>query len=84
MVRFQHVRTFFDSTQSEESKYEVCAQEFYAAMRIKTYLDNALYLSSLFSDLRMFKVNDQIINDKLYRCDGFFKENILNFPLIFN
>ena len=53
-------------------------------MRIKTYLDNALYLSSLFSDLRMFKVNDQIINDKLYRCDGFFKENILNFPLIFN
>ena len=68
MVRFQHVRTFFDSTQSEESKYEVCAQEFYAAMRIKTYLDNALYLSSLLSDLSMFKVNHQIINDRLYRC----------------
>ena len=61
----------WNSTQSQESKYEVCAQEFYAAMRIKTYLDNALYLSSLLSDLSMFKVNHQIINDRLYRCTVF-------------
>ena len=33
--------------QSQESKPEVCAQEFYVAMHIKTLLDNALYLSSL-------------------------------------
>ena len=71
MVRSEHVRTFFDSTQSQQSKYEVCAQEFYAAMRIKTYLNNALYLSSLLSDLSMFKVNHQIINDRLYRCTVF-------------
>ena len=58
------MRTFFDSTQSKESKYEVCAQEFYTAKCIKTYLDNALYLSSLLSDLRMFKVSHQIINEK--------------------
>ena len=66
MVRSEHVRTFIDSTQSQQFKYQVCAQEFYAAMRIKTYLDNALYLSSLLSDLSMFKVNHQIINDRLY------------------
>ena len=30
---------------------EVGAHEFYAAMRIKTHLDNTLYLSSLWSDL---------------------------------
>ena len=71
MVRSEHVRTFFDSTQSQQSKYEVCAQEFYAAMRIKTYLNNALYLSSLLSDLSMFKDNHQIINDRLYRCTVF-------------
>ena len=29
------------------TKSEVCAHKFYAAMRIKTHLDNALYLSSL-------------------------------------
>ena len=29
----------------------VCAHEFYAATRIKTHLDNTLYLSSLWSDL---------------------------------
>ena len=31
----------------------VCTQEFCAAMHIKTPLDNALYLSSLSSDLSM-------------------------------
>ena len=39
------MRTFFDSTQSQESKSEVCAKEFSAAMHIKTPLANALYLS---------------------------------------
>ena len=53
MVQSEHVRTFFDSTQSQESKSEVCAKEFCAAMHIKTPLDNALYLSSLWSDLSM-------------------------------
>ena len=48
MVRLEHVRTLFYSTQSQESKSEV---EFYAAMRIKTHLDNTLDLSSLWSDL---------------------------------
>ena len=72
MVRSEHVRTFFHSTQSQQSKSEVCAQEFYAAMRIKTYLDNALYLSSLLSDLSIFKANHQIINDRLYMCTVFF------------
>ena len=64
MVRSEHVRTFFHSTQSQQSKSEVCAQEFYA--------DDALYLSSLLSDLSMFKVNHQIINDRLYsvHCTG--------------
>ncbi len=41
------MRTIFDSTQSQESKSEVCSHEFYAAMRIKAHLDNALYLSQL-------------------------------------
>ena len=45
------VRTFFDSTQSQESKSEVCAKEFCAAMHIEILLNNALYLSSLWSDL---------------------------------
>ena len=36
VVQSEHVRTFFHSTQSQQSKSEVCAQEFYAAMRIKT------------------------------------------------
>ena len=40
--------------QSQESKPEVCAQEFYVAMHIKTLLDNALYLSSLLSNLSMW------------------------------
>ena len=53
VVRSKHVRTCFDTTQSQESKSEVCAQEFYVAMHIKTPLDNALYLSSLWSDLSM-------------------------------
>ena len=43
------MRTFFDSTQSQDSKSEFCAQEFYVAMHIKTPFDNALYLSSLSS-----------------------------------
>ena len=52
VVRSEHVRTLFDSsTQSQESKSEVCTQEFCAAMYIKTLLDNALYLSYLWSDL---------------------------------
>ena len=51
--RSEHVRTFFDSTQSQESKSEDCIQDFYSAMHIKTLLDNALYLSSLGLDLSM-------------------------------
>ena len=47
MVRSEHVRTLFDSTQSQESKSQVCAHEFYAATRIKTHLDNTLYLSPM-------------------------------------
>ena len=47
MVRSEHVRTLFDSTQSQKSNSEVGAHEFYAAMRIKTHLDNTRYLSSL-------------------------------------
>ena len=54
VVQFEHVRTLFDSTQSQESKSEVCAHEFYAATRIKTHLDNTLYLSSLWSDQSKF------------------------------
>ena len=46
VVRSEYVRTLCDSTQSQESK-----SEFYAAMRIRTHLDNTLYLSSLWSDL---------------------------------
>ena len=48
-----HMRTLFDSTKSQESKSEVCAHEFYAAMRIKikTHLGSTLYLSFLWSDL---------------------------------
>ena len=51
VVRSEHVRTLFDSTQSQESESEVGVHSFYAAMRIKTHLDNTLYLSSLWSDL---------------------------------
>ena len=40
-----------DSTQSQEYKSEVRAHGFYAAMHIKTHLDNTLYLSSRWSDL---------------------------------
>ena len=46
VVQSEHV-TFFDSTQFQESKSEVCAQEFYMAIDNKTLFDNALYLSSL-------------------------------------
>ena len=49
-----NVRTFFDSNQSQESKSEVWAQEFCAAMDSKTLLDNAFYLSSLSSNLNMW------------------------------
>ena len=51
VVGSEHVRTLFDSTQSQESISET--HEFYAAMCIKTHLANALYLSSLWSDLTM-------------------------------
>ena len=34
-------------------KSEVCPKEFYVAMHIKTPFDNALYLSSLSSNLNM-------------------------------
>ena len=40
---------FFDSAQSQKSKSEVCAHEFYVAMHIRTPFDNTLYLSSLLS-----------------------------------
>ena len=60
-----------NSRNMESVNDEDLAQVFYAAMRIKTYLDNALYLSSLLSDLSMFKDNHQIINDRLYRCTVF-------------
>ena len=40
MVRSEHVRTLFDSTLWES---EVSVQELYAAMCIKTHLNNALY-----------------------------------------
>ena len=43
MVRSEHVRTLFDSTQSQESKSEVHVHGYYAAMRIKIHLENALY-----------------------------------------
>ena len=38
--RSEHVRTLFKSTQSQESKSEVGAHEFYEVMRIKTHSDN--------------------------------------------
>ena len=58
------MRTFFDSTQSQVSKSKVYAQEFFAAP-----LDNALYLSPLWSDLsrsdklktNKTKVDDHVI-----------------------
>ena len=53
VVLSEHVRTFFDSSQSQKSKSEVCAQEICVAMHIKTLLENALYLSSLVSDWSM-------------------------------
>ena len=49
MVQSEHMRTLFDSTQSQESKSEVCAQELYVAMHIKTPFVNTLYLISLLS-----------------------------------
>ena len=54
VVRPEQVRSFVDSTQSQKSKSEVWTQEFHVAMHIKTPLDNALYLSSLWSDLSMW------------------------------
>ena len=41
---FQDPGDHFNSTQSQESKSEVRANEFYAAMRMKTHLVNDLYL----------------------------------------
>ena len=43
MVQFEHVRTLFYSTQSQESESEVHVKEIYTAMRIKIHLNNALY-----------------------------------------
>ena len=42
IVRSEHVRTLFNSSQSQESKYVVFTQTFYAAMRIKAHLDNTI------------------------------------------
>ena len=39
--------SIFDSKQSQESKFEVCTQDIYAVVHIKTPFDNALYLSSM-------------------------------------
>ena len=58
------MRTFFDTTQSQVSKSKVYTREFCAAP-----LDNALYLSSLWSDLsrsdklktNKTKVDDHVI-----------------------
>ena len=54
LVWSEHVRTFFDSTQSLQSKSEVCAQEFYTAMHIKTPFGNAFHFSSLWSNRSMW------------------------------
>ena len=51
MFRSKHVKTFYDSTQSQEFNSEVCSQEFHAAFHIKTPFDKALYLGSFWSDL---------------------------------
>ena len=51
LVLSKHVRTFFDRTQSQESKSEVCTHEFYEAIYIKTQLDNIIHPSSQWSDL---------------------------------
>ena len=52
VVRSEHERRFFDRTQSHEYKSEYCSQEFYEAMHIKTTFGKALYLGSLYSNLR--------------------------------
>ena len=44
------MRTYFDSTYSI-SGIQICTQDFYVAMHMKTPFDNALYLSSLSSNL---------------------------------
>ena len=43
MVRSEHVRTLFNSTQLKESESEASEKEIYAVMHIKTHLYNALY-----------------------------------------
>ena len=64
MARSENVSTFFDSTQFEESKFEVCTQEFHVAIHIKTPFDNALYLRSLLSDLTTWGHFLQFLNLK--------------------
>ena len=38
IVKTENVRTFFNSTQSQESKSEVCTQEFHVAMHIDLHI----------------------------------------------
>ena len=62
VVISEHVRTCFNGTQSQEFNSEVRIYEFYAAMCIKTHLDSALYLSSVWSE----NSSDSQITDKTF------------------
>ena len=50
VIRSENVWTFLNITQPQESRFEVCVQ---VAMPIMKHLDNILYLSSVWSDLRV-------------------------------
>ena len=63
------MRTLFNRTQSPKSKSEVHAHAFYAAMRIKTHLDNALYIRSLLSAL-MFEHEHELVIAELQLVSG--------------
>ena len=52
--------------------YQIRGLEFYTAIRIKTYLDNTLYLSSLWSDLSC--AAELVIGD----CKSWLQTTIVN------
>ena len=54
VVRFEHVRTIFDSTQSQESKSEVSLHKITRQCALRPILCPLLFLSSLWSNLSMW------------------------------
>ena len=54
VVQFEHVRTLFDSTQSQESKSEISLRKRARQCALLTILCPLLFLSSLWSNLSMW------------------------------